>query len=72
LELHVLRQVLGPPRCGAMDLRNDAIENADLVAMGEKLVGNVRSDEARAAGDEYGAAHRLPPRASDAETAMGP
>src|SRR5438093_451418 len=37
---------------GGMDLRVEVVERADLVPLGEQPVGEVRADEAGAAGDE--------------------
>ena len=51
LELDVRREVLGPGDA-FMNLRRQVVERADAVSVREQLVGEVRADEARAAGDE--------------------
>ena len=54
LELHVRGEVAGPA-AGAVNLRREIVERAHAVAAREQLVGEVRADEARPAGDEDGA-----------------
>jgi hypothetical protein len=50
-ELDLRAEVFGP--LGArVDLRREVVERADAVAVREQFVGEVRADEAGAAGDE--------------------
>ena len=51
LKLDVRREVLGP-NDPFVNLRRQVVERADAVSVREQLVGEVRADEARAAGDE--------------------
>jgi hypothetical protein len=50
-KLDVGSEISGP-RAAAVHLRREIVERAYAVAAREQLVGEVRADEARAAGDE--------------------
>ena len=57
LQLDVGREVLRPPGA-AVHLRGEVVERAHAVPAREQLVGEMRADEARAAGDEDRARRR--------------
>ncbi len=59
-EFDVGLQVVGPAAAVAMHLRRKVVENANAIAVGEKLVCEMRADETGAAGDENLLRHETP------------
>ena len=58
------------PAASAMDLLDQAVEDAHAVAFGEQGARHVAADEAGAAGDQYGVSQTL--RSSGPSVVIGP
>jgi hypothetical protein len=56
-----LTSKIGRPSTVAVNLRDQCVEHAYLVAARQQLAGHEPPDEARAAGDQNRLAHRFPP-----------
>jgi hypothetical protein len=62
LEFHFVGEVGGAPGIGTVDLRDEEIEDPDVVAVVQQFVRKMGADEARPPCDQYFFPHPVPPK----------